>query len=90
MRTNKCRSNKSRRTVNTPETDSLSGPTAKAECDSEPALSRIGVGERAHIKRMIAHAKRFQKHLAKPAELTPKELAETLEDLKKKYPGYFP
>ena len=34
---------------------------AKAECDSKPALSRIGAGERilgadqAHIERMILH-----------------------------------
>jgi hypothetical protein len=35
---------------------------AKAECDSAPALSRIGAGERLlgvdqpHIERMLAHA----------------------------------
>ena len=85
------RFNKSRRTVTTDESNYLTGPTAKAECDSEPTPSRIGVGERAHIKRMLAHAKRYQKKLGKPpAELTPQQLADTLAELKKKYPGYFP
>ena len=46
--------------------------------------------ERAHRKRMIVFAKRHAKNVGNPEPLTPEELANSIQDLKKRYPHFFP